>query len=80
MIDKYQDIFDRGVFPYIHNRLHTEIDDYDLAREVYNRFPVYIAFFKCNQEMILEMLLQVIRGIRLVMTNNSNAQREANAN
>jgi len=67
MIKKYQHILDK-VHQYIYNRIQIESDDLLIAREIYAKYPVYVAFFKCDTEMIISMLEQLSRGIRLTRT------------
>jgi hypothetical protein len=75
MIEKYEDVFERGVYPYIHNRIQANAKTEDIVKEVYDRFPVYIAFFKCNQEMIVEMLRQIVSGMRLIMNTYAKSDQ-----
>jgi len=50
-----------------YNQVDKQInhDDLKIARELYDKYPVYVAFFKCDTEMIISMLEQISRGIRL---------------
>ena len=64
MIKKYEFLLDK-VHQYCYNRIQVETDDSKIARELYDKYPVYVAFFKCDTEMIISMLEQISRGIRL---------------
>jgi len=67
MIAKYQHILDK-VHQYIYNRIQVEDDNLLIARELFEKYPVYVAFFKCDTEMIISMLEQLTIGIRLTRT------------
>jgi len=78
MIKKYEFILDK-VHQYCYNRIQIETDDLKIARELYEKYPVYVAFFKCDTEMIISMLEQISRGIRLtrnVLETNYKASIE----
>jgi len=61
MIKKYEFLLDK-VHQYCYNRIQVETDDLKIARELYDKYPVYVAFFKCDTEMIISMLEQISRG------------------
>ena len=55
MLEKYNSV-KTDVFEYIHNRTATGIPPENIAAEVEQRFPTWIAFFKCDAEMKQELL------------------------
>lgn len=64
MIEKYRHIFE-SIHSYIFNRIQIIDSDLDIAREIYAKFPAYVAFFKVDTEMQVEMLEQIVAGARL---------------
>lgn len=73
MIEKYQDMMD-SVFQYMYNAIQVVEDDKQIAKEVLDKFPTYVCYFKCDSEMILEFLFQTVRNMRktreIILANN----------
>ena len=63
MIKKYQAIMD-DVFRYLYNSLEVIEDSEKLANEVINKFPTFVCYFKCDNEMIYEFMYQTIEMIK----------------
>jgi len=79
VIKKYEHVFER-IHQYIYNRIQVESDDLKIAREIVAQYPTYIAFFKCDSDMIEEMIYQSVCSSRLtrrVLEGNYEATIEA---
>ena len=63
MIEKYQDVMD-SIFQYMYNSIQVVDDDRKIAKEVCSKFPAFICYFKCDNEMIEEFLYQTCRSMR----------------
>jgi len=59
MIEKYKTV-KQDVFEYVRNRVKLGIKPGNIAAEVEHRFPTFIAFFKCDPEMINEFIQWLI--------------------
>lgn len=62
MIEKYQDVMD-SVFQYAYNSIQAIPDDRLLAKEILAKFPTFVCYFKCDNEMIEEFLYQTVRSM-----------------
>ena len=63
MIEKYQDVMD-SAFQYAYNSIQVVSDDRQLAKEIIAKFPTFICYFKCDNEMIEEFVYQTVRTMR----------------
>ena len=59
MIKKYETV-KQDVFEYIRNRVKWDVNPSSIAAELEYRFPTYVAFYKCDPEMINEHMLWLI--------------------
>lgn len=77
MIEKYQYMMD-DVFAYMFNSIQVTEDDKQIAKEVLEKFPTYVAYFKCDSEMIFEFLYQTVRSMRktreIILSNNLSTE------
>ena len=64
MIPKHERIFKNNIISYIINRIHIEPKDAVIADEVISRFPVWIALYKCSQDMQKDFISWLVYGIR----------------
>lgn len=55
MIEKYKTV-KQDIFEYIHNRTKAGVSPETIVVEVENRFPAFIAFFKCEPDMLAEFM------------------------
>jgi hypothetical protein len=55
MIEKYGSVR-LDILDYISNRCELGIGVNIIAKEVYNKFPVFVAFYKSSTDMVLESI------------------------
>ena len=78
MIAKYESMMD-DVFGYMYNSIQIVESDEQIAKEILSKFPTYVAYFKCDSEMIFEFLYQTCRSMRKtreILLDSRNIQNE----
>lgn len=72
MISKHERIFKDNIISYITNRIQVESKDAVIADEVMSRFPIWIALYKCSQDMQKDFISWLVYGIRQTVRLNRN--------
>lgn len=59
MIEKYTSVR-TDVLNYIANRIELNIPVSVIAKEVYNKYPVFVAFYTCSTAMVIEFIEWIV--------------------
>ena len=70
MIHKYMSVR-TDVLDYIANRVELNTPVNVIKIEVFNKFPMFVSFFKCSSDMILEFIEWLVCDCYFYCKNNS---------